>query len=441
MCNPNFKQLITGVALLCGIITQTLAADLNLLNKNQTYPVGSGNKITYTIQNVSGADMKNFYLSNSLNSPSLPYTVSGLGQVYQATAKIDSATTCPLSLHGAQVFTNGASCQVVINPGTINALGVFSLNVATSYNYVDVNGVAQHKPLSANASKVVIVPSQLYVFGDGFSDISNINLASRYVTLWDTDFANDLGLSITPAMSGGTIYAETGATATTSTGPYYDLAFLMSAFMATHPVADPNALYIIWMGGADLVHYAAPGVPAPNPYESVTVPATNNIMTAVANLQALGAKHIAVINLGNIGILPRLGGSADNLFSALSANFNMYLAQDMTNLNAANPSLPPIDTVDLTPAINNLFTGYQSCGFVNINYPCTALSPNAYCIATSQASAIVPFNHPTLCNGSNIGLSPTAYFFYSPQDPSSAGHKYLSIAIENQLYPGLNSEP
>ena len=72
--------------------------------------------------------------------------------------------------------------------------------------------------------------------------------------------ASEIGVApLTPSLAGGTDYAyggaETGVTSFNTAVPATDLlgsTGQIAQFQGTHPAADPNALYTIWIGSNDL---------------------------------------------------------------------------------------------------------------------------------------------------------------------------------------------
>ncbi len=160
---------------------------------------------------------------------------------------------------------------------------------------------------------------QLVVFGDSLVDAGNIYTATggtaptntynnpsrgyfpgRFTNGPDyTDLLNQklFGSYTTPSLLGGSNYAFGGATYVANNDPVPDLAAQVAMYGAGHRV-DPNALYVINLGGNDDFAIEDGTVPA------ALVPAYETALTTVlgATLHALdagGAKNILVTGIPN----------------------------------------------------------------------------------------------------------------------------------------------
>src|SRR5665213_843701 len=113
----------------------------------------------------------------------------------------------------------------------------------------------------------------IYSFGDSLSDAGNIYALTggtipsapysqgRFTNgpVWVQDLSIALGLgSASASLTGGTNFAYGDASTGTTpvhTGTFIDLtgpAGQLTQFHAANPVADPNALYTIWIGSNDI---------------------------------------------------------------------------------------------------------------------------------------------------------------------------------------------
>lgn len=102
----------------------------------------------------------------------------------------------------------------------------------------------------------------------------------------------------------------------------------VSAYVAA-ATAQPDALYIIWAGANDFLGGSS---------EFETSAA--NIGDALDELATFGANHIMVVNLPDLGAVPRNAGTNQAaLASALTASFNTELAEVVDDFNTANPSI------------------------------------------------------------------------------------------------------
>ncbi|MBD2209951.1 SGNH/GDSL hydrolase family protein [Nostoc linckia FACHB-104] len=169
--------------------------------------------------------------------------------------------------------------------------------------------------------------SNLYIFGDSYSDIGNAfnltggllasppNYHGRFSNglLWIDYLAENLKLSIQPSTENsssnhGINFAVGGAT--TGTENLFpavipglpDLPGLqqqIDSYISRKQHSQPNALYIIWAGAADYAPFVN-GIPQ----YSDTITTIANISTAIQNLIASGARNILLVNVIDIGKTP-----------------------------------------------------------------------------------------------------------------------------------------
>lgn len=139
----------------------------------------------------------------------------------------------------------------------------------------------------------------IYVFGDSFSDTSNVFNATNEAIppnppyfngrfsngpVWVEYLASDLGLTFNPK----TNFAFGGATTGFQNIGLASLPGLqqqINSFTAANQFANSNALHIIWAGTNDYINYFFGTTP--NPTQAVT-----NISAAVKSLAGVGARDI-----------------------------------------------------------------------------------------------------------------------------------------------------
>jgi phospholipase/lecithinase/hemolysin len=237
-----------------------------------------------------------------------------------------------------------------------------------------------------------------YVFGDSLSD--NGNLAAGLHTSFpnppsfDNSFTNgpvavqllaeSLGLSANaslwltaPSVPSGTNYAVGGATsALTSAGgtPGINLPEQVgaySAFATGH--ADPNALYVIMIGGNDVRNAALGGTGAPAITEGV-----DTELTAISTLSGEGAKHFLVVNVPNVGIIPEFAQENPTLAASATAFSQMYdteLSGGLADLDlGAGATLTDFDLYDFNA---NILANAAAHGFTNTTDPCYTDAPGS----------------------------------------------------------------
>lgn len=150
--------------------------------------------------------------------------------------------------------------------------------------------------------------SQLYVFGDSLSDTGNIGrwtFDSSSHQLYDEILAKNIGTTLTPSSQGGLNYAEGGGVAVPGLDSDYTTQDQVKSYLSsTGGKADPNGLYIHWIGGNDLAAAAL----SLNPISAVEI-ATNSATQAASQVNDLlkaGAGTVVVPTVPNIGLTPVL---------------------------------------------------------------------------------------------------------------------------------------
>ncbi len=150
--------------------------------------------------------------------------------------------------------------------------------------------------------------SQLYVFGDSLSDTGNIGrwtFDSNSHQLYDEILAKNIGTTLTPSSQGGLNYAEGGGVAVPGLDSEYTTQDQVKSYLnSTGGKADPDGLYIHWIGGNDLAAAAL----SLNPISAVEI-ATNSATQAASQVNDLlkaGAGTVVVPTVPNIGLTPVL---------------------------------------------------------------------------------------------------------------------------------------
>ena len=228
---------------------------------------------------------------------------------------------------------------------------------------------------SANAGPY----SAEYVFGDSLSD--NGNLAAAFgVTFPDPPsyhdsftngpvavqlLAQSLGLTLnpslwltSPAVPAGTNYAVAGATSSptaTHGTPAISLPAQVGAFsIYSSGSADPNALYVIMIGGND-VRDAALYDTGSDATDAITA-GVGTELAEISTLSAEGAKNFLVVNVPNVGIIPEFAqenpGDAANA-TAYSISYDNQLSAGLEGLGLpAGDQLTDFDLFGLNTYIS-----------------------------------------------------------------------------------------
>ncbi len=210
--------------------------------------------------------------------------------------------------------------------------------------------------------------SRLIVFGDSYSDSGNANGSTRGPN-WLEYLHGELGLAgeLQRSQAGGTNYAIGGATALGSAGA--GLAAQVARERALHPVADPDALYVIWIGLNDI--HAAEAVSEPEALAGQIVAA---IARAMRDLQRRGARHFLVPGVWDLTTTP-IGRSYPeeprSELLALSLSFN-------AQLDAMLDAFPePVQRLDAFALSREIAADAASFGFTKpAGYYCGKANPN-----------------------------------------------------------------
>jgi phospholipase/lecithinase/hemolysin len=269
--------------------------------------------------------------------------------------------------------------------------------------------------LSASAFAQSI--SQVVVLGDSLSDNGNLyNLIGRPgAPYWQGRISNGpvaveyLAQSLeVPLKDFAVAGATTGVGNIVDGGTVETLGFislpgittaLQSALSGGLFPVDSNALYIVWGGANDLLYFATtPAAAAVAINKAVT-----NLMTIVGALQSLGATHIAVINMPDLGINPFVlanGPQVSAFFTQISIAFNQTLQS----------KLPlGVHYVDSFSLLSNLISNAEVYGFENSTGMC--------------------FTGSTLCT------DPDKYVYFDSLHPTTVAHKLLGNGIYQSVAP------
>ncbi len=317
-------------------------------------------------------------------------------------------------------------------------------------------------PVAAHATPY----TSIYVFGDSLSDggsvfqlstaIHGLNPAFPIVPAAPQDFggrwgngkvavdylADRIGVSLTAhyktplflgGLTGGNNYAQGGATSgaetaslpgtltigssTVATG-FKGLTGEIADYKATTATADPNAVYVVWAGANDFLSPGATAIlpsciASPNPAICTGV---SNIANSVAVLAAMGAKHILVPNLPDLGKTASAfaaGPAYQAGAHALTVGFNGALAAALGGLSGLYPGfIVPFDTFSY---FDSILASASSYGFVDTTHQCLTGSAQS---ATSVISAA--------CAAAG---GPDAYVFWDGIHPTSHAQLLLANAF------------
>lgn len=234
---------------------------------------------------------------------------------------------------------------------------------------------------------------------------SNGSVAIEYVAQ-TLNIANVHGYAVAGSTSGVGNYIDGGSASTSGTGfPFIGIPAFpgmkqqLDTFAAqTNRIADPNALYFVWGGSNDL--FAA----GTNASAQTAYDAALNITTFVGTLAGMGAQHIVVANLPNLGLTPEAVGDPLTQLGATSysVGFNQLLAGGLNSLYASFPTLDLVQ-FDTYSLFNQIYFNPALYGFTNVTDAC--------------------FDGISLC------ATPDSYLFMDNVHPTTRTHEILGAAI------------
>jgi phospholipase/lecithinase/hemolysin len=241
--------------------------------------------------------------------------------------------------------------------------------------------------------------STIYVFGDSLVDAGNTRLAVLSTGnpnapapptqgYFQGRFTNGLnyvdllqrnlnGQNTVASLAGGNNFAWGGALARNNGDFIPDLAAQVGTYFArTSGRTDPNALYIINVGGNDL--FAA----ASNPAQLATFQAdTIGVITAqIRALNQAGAKNILVTGLPNVGGSPGVanqGPLVAGAARAISVQFNNLFNTALDGLTLeTGTTLYRFDYINFFDRIAANFAAFGLPSDIDLLTPCTTAQPN-----------------------------------------------------------------
>lgn len=274
-------------------------------------------------------------------------------------------------------------------------------------------------PLDAQAANF----TGIYAFGDSLTDTGNVfNLSGNTFPpppyfdgrasngpLWVEYLADKLNLPIEPSTTGGTNFAFLGATTGLDNtvnpallGLQQEVGLYLNFLSTKNLTADPNALYVVSAGANDyLPTESTTFTPYTEPYTTVT-----NLAFVVTALATVGAKNILVVNLPDLGELPRTNTTSDaNRLNNLTQAHNTLLSQTLNSL----PLSPEVDIsiLDVNTLFNNVVNNPARFNFTNVTDPCFT--------------------------GSSICSNPNEYLFWDQIHPTTAGHRLIGNLAAQSL--------
>ncbi|MGX9251634.1 autotransporter outer membrane beta-barrel domain-containing protein [Pantoea ananatis] len=314
----------------------------------------------------------------------------------------------------------------------------------------------------------------LTVFGDSLSDTGNVGrftYNSATNPLYDEILARQAGLTLQPSSQGGSNYAAGGAVAVPAINSQFNTQDQVARYLAsTNGRADPNGLYIHWIGGNDLA--AAVALP---PLATTLV--DNSAGAAVSQVKALlnaGAGTVIVPTVPNVGATPALIEAILQPFSAaaVSAAFQSLDAAATPNSAARQQAIQAAfnqaaGQLSGVPAVRDLLAQQLFAAWQQLSAQAAALTarynqleenalantqgnivrvdinglfsevidnPAVYGLSNTAGMACPPGTSSVDCTSSTAGFSSQQnYLFADRLHPSPAVHAIIADYIQSIL--------
>jgi len=221
-----------------------------------------------------------------------------------------------------------------------------------------------------------------------------------------------------------------GAQAILGVDPVPTVAEQVAAYAAMPTADDPNALYVINIGGNDLFQVVAEGFPSTTPDYLAGV--TDIIAEQVALLDGLGARHILVTSAPPVHGVPLYNGLPDDeedevraAARAVADQFDLLLGEALAALDL-DATLDVFDYLDLYDAFIADPTAFGFPAGVDLTNACLAVQTPS---PTIDCSNFLFFDdvHPTAQAHAVIAARIAAMVIPTPE-PAAAGLMLLGIA-------------
>jgi phospholipase/lecithinase/hemolysin len=222
-------------------------------------------------------------------------------------------------------------------------------------------------------------PSYHYAYTNGPVAVAvlaqSLGLPALEPSLWATNF-QDINHLFPAGFTPGTNYAFAGATANKVgyADFLWNLPQQVSAYTAhVNNVADPSALYVIMIGGNDVIN-AVTDPKQTGPADTYLMDSVTSEVDQITTLAADGARNFLVVNVPNVGLIPLLAGTAGAAPATdLSLLYDATLQTQLDDL--ALPAGDALHEFNLYAYNTAILENSGSYGFTNTKDPCYSNAP------------------------------------------------------------------
>ena len=204
----------------------------------------------------------------------------------------------------------------------------------------------------------------------------SLGLPALEPSLWADGFMDVHGI-FPHGFVPGTNYAFAGATASEggTIVPGANLPDQVAAYTAhVSKTADPSALYVIMIGGNDVILATLAGLSQPDADAVLTLSVKSEVKQ-IETLAGDGAKNFLVVNVPDVGLIPLASGNSTESEAATmeSQFYDSQLNMQLASLGLPATELHEFDLYDFnTTAILDNAT---ELGFTNTKQPCFSDAP------------------------------------------------------------------
>ncbi|MBZ5727671.1 MAG: SGNH/GDSL hydrolase family protein [Acidobacteriia bacterium] len=240
----------------------------------------------------------------------------------------------------------------------------------------------------AAASSFAGTFSSIVVFGDSLSDNGNLFAVTGQppAPYFQGRFSNgpvaveqlaaDLGVSPAALLDFAFAGATTGIGNTADGGSpsafgAFNIPGMLTEFTQSQASLAPFAggLFIVWGGPNDFIS---------NPNPAAIGPAIANLLTIIGGIEGLGATHILVPGMPDLGLTPRFRAQGAPVAAGASALTDAFNA-------ALQASLPAgVTYFDTAALLRAVVSNPGAFGFTNVTDPCLNLATSTVCNNPNQ---------------------------------------------------------
>ena len=272
--------------------------------------------------------------------------------------------------------------------GDFSAEYVFGDSLSDNGNLAELLNVENYPELKYYFGNFPTPPSSHDSFTNGQVAVAGLAQdlgLSLTPSLWVTGFKDPAGLFGGPSFVPGTNYAVAGALSATPSPVSINLLSQVGAYSAvTSGHADPDALYVIMIGGNDVRDAALDGTG-----EAAVTAGVDAELAAISTLSGEDAKHFLVVNVPNVGIIPEFAQDHPTLAASatmLSQFYNEELANGLTSLDPTLGAGSTLQAFDLYDFNANILANAATYGFTDTTDRCFTDTP----LSATTSSACGP---------------------------------------------------